>query len=494
MVFGGRVGGLFTVSTDRPAPLGTPTVGVVTFTRSITVPAARLPGTFATFRYTLTLTGELGLVDPVITDDNGTPFETRDDFQPALVSGDTDRDGVLDPGETWVYEWSYDIESGRQTSTATLTGILAGQAVSATATSSVEGIVPNTDRESIGLVKLVNGLDADTAATGPSLPIGSTVTFTYLISDRSSGVTFTGISIADGGLVARRIGGDLNGNGRLDTSETWIYQATATVVAGPQCSTATASAPASDVSPTEAGCYTGVDPEPPITQTIVVTRWIEGLPATSTVGGGPVFVAGRLLRFTYWLSDPGPGSLAGVSLVDDRGTPSDPSDDLVPTYVQGDNNSDGILDPGEIWVYTATATPLTGATCTSASAIGTAGGTSVTSSALACYTGLAPDPTDLTSIFGGGDTDEVRFDQTYLGAKTRVYGGAATTAGLAPDGDRRLHGLPAPDDGRRGGPHADPRRPAGGATPTTSRRPAARATRATTSSTCSIPVRPAPTP
>ena len=40
-----------------------------------------------------------------IVDDNGTPSDATDDFAPvpALVSGDTNGNGMLDVGETWVF-------------------------------------------------------------------------------------------------------------------------------------------------------------------------------------------------------------------------------------------------------------------------------------------------------------------------------------------------------------------------------------------------------
>ncbi len=40
--------------------------------------------------------------DGIVTDDNGTPGDTSDDFQPTYVSGD-DGDAVLELGETWLY-------------------------------------------------------------------------------------------------------------------------------------------------------------------------------------------------------------------------------------------------------------------------------------------------------------------------------------------------------------------------------------------------------
>ena len=37
-----------------------------------------------------------------VRDDNGTA-DTADDFSPVFKGGDTNSDGVLDPGETWTY-------------------------------------------------------------------------------------------------------------------------------------------------------------------------------------------------------------------------------------------------------------------------------------------------------------------------------------------------------------------------------------------------------
>src|SRR4030095_9799600 len=38
-----------------------------------------------------------------ISDDFGTPADAADDFEPVYVSGDTNGDGFLDVGETWIY-------------------------------------------------------------------------------------------------------------------------------------------------------------------------------------------------------------------------------------------------------------------------------------------------------------------------------------------------------------------------------------------------------
>ncbi len=55
-------------------------------------------------------------------------------------------------------------------------------------------------------------------------------------------------------------------------------------------------------------------------------------------------------------------ALAITSLLDDNGTPSNPADDFRPVYLRGDTNGNGLLDIGEVWVFTSQA--VAGATST----------------------------------------------------------------------------------------------------------------------------------
>lgn len=66
-------------------------------------------GTVASYRYEVWLdassTGSILWSDiaSMVSDDNGTPANTADDFKPVYVSGDTNSDGYLDLGEIWVF-------------------------------------------------------------------------------------------------------------------------------------------------------------------------------------------------------------------------------------------------------------------------------------------------------------------------------------------------------------------------------------------------------
>ena len=112
------------------------------------------------------------------------------------------------------------------------------------------------------------------------------------------------------------------------------------------------------------------------------------------------------------MTNPGSIAIGLVNVVDDRGTPDDSGDDIVPAFVGGDDDADALLDPEEVWVYSTAAKPQAGPICVSVAVGGTAGAITVNATGLSCYTGLPFDPTDLTRIFGNAATrtDHVRSD------------------------------------------------------------------------------------
>ena len=56
-----------------------------------------------TYTYTVTNQGNAAIAGVVVTDDNLTPGNTSDDFNPSFTGGDTDGDSLLDVSETWTY-------------------------------------------------------------------------------------------------------------------------------------------------------------------------------------------------------------------------------------------------------------------------------------------------------------------------------------------------------------------------------------------------------
>ncbi|MDP6047547.1 MAG: SdrD B-like domain-containing protein [Phycisphaerae bacterium] len=81
-----------------------------------------------TFTYVVTNTGEVELSNIVVTDDNATPGNPGDDFNPDPVLaggfniGDTDQDGRLDVDETWIYTASAVAVGGQHTNIGTAVG------------------------------------------------------------------------------------------------------------------------------------------------------------------------------------------------------------------------------------------------------------------------------------------------------------------------------------------------------------------------------------
>ncbi len=73
-------------------------------------------------------------------------------------------------------------------------------------------------------------------------------------------------------------------------------------------------------------------------------------------GTGPYVPVGGAVTFTYIVTNPGIVPLTTVSVIDDNGTPGNAADDFNATYSSGDTNSNGQLDVGETWTYTATRT------------------------------------------------------------------------------------------------------------------------------------------
>ena len=81
------------------------------------------------------------------------------------------------------------------------------------------------------------------------MPVGSTVTWTYNVTDTGSNVPLSNVTVTDniGGVnpapVTKAGGfntGDSNDNGLLDPGETWVFQTTGTATAGQYSNVGTA--------------------------------------------------------------------------------------------------------------------------------------------------------------------------------------------------------------------------------------------------------------
>jgi len=195
-------------------------------------PGPSIPvGDNVTWTYNVTNIGDLDLDPVVVVDDNGTPGNLSDDFNPTYMGGD-DSDGKLNPLETWYYSYNGTAKVGQYANVATVTGKPpVGANVSDDDPSHYFGLGPDIDIE-----KYTNGVNADDAP-GPYISINSSVTWTYIVTNTGA-VNLTSVNVTDDhpGVTPVLVGGDDGNDGILEpysqTGETWTYQATGVAVAG----------------------------------------------------------------------------------------------------------------------------------------------------------------------------------------------------------------------------------------------------------------------
>ena len=80
-------------------------------------------GSSATFDYVLTNTGNVAVSSVVVVDDNGTPGNAGDDFNPTFTGGDTNSNNILDLGETWTFTAVRTVIAGQYTHTSSASGL-----------------------------------------------------------------------------------------------------------------------------------------------------------------------------------------------------------------------------------------------------------------------------------------------------------------------------------------------------------------------------------
>jgi hypothetical protein len=360
--------------------------------------------------YRVANTGNSALKSITIADTSGR-------FAPKYVSGDTNTNGLLDPGETWLYTSAgvsgaaYSVVGGQYLSAATVTGTDAhlGSTVTASDASDHFGAL-----NQIAVHKAVNAVDPwhPTAfedanyAPGPILLAGSTVTWTYLITNSgTTSLDLTGVQDdlgtgnPDSGIPVTAVPGfygDTNGNGMLDPGETWLFSATGTVVPGQYKNTVTATATVlgeptpTEKTATDVAYLFGTNPGIQVVKQAKAAGASGNGQADRTPGSPLLFASGSTLTYTYFVTATTATPLGSITIVDDNGTPAATADDLTPVYVSGDANSNGTLDPGETWVYTASSPLPYGFSGNVVRVSGQAGGGTVWANDINYHVGVLP--------------------------------------------------------------------------------------------------------
>ena len=204
-------------------------------------------GGSVTFTFTETNDGNEALLNATVTADNG--------CTPAFASGDGDGDGKLDPGESWVFTCTVSNITGDLTVTATGSGVgeLSGKTVTYCADPDNPPANTVCDQDERAQVSV------DVISPGTDLVKKASVTVTYTYEESNDGdVPLSSPSVSDNqcapvnGVDANSDGkndGDTNGDGKLDTTETWLFT----------CTTSATSA-GSNVDVTNAAVGTAKDP------------------------------------------------------------------------------------------------------------------------------------------------------------------------------------------------------------------------------------------
>ncbi len=299
-----------------------------------------LTGESIGWRYTLTNAGNVALSDVTVTDDQA-------GVSPEYVSGD-DGDGLLEIGETWIYQATGTAIAGAYSNTGTASGSYTDTAGhtgtdTATDTSSYFGANPQ-----IAIDKVTNGAD------GQNILVGTELTWTYTVTNVGN-VALSDVTVTDDqGVLPAYVSGDTNLDGKLDLTETWIYEATGTAVAGSYSNIGTASGSFIDDaghsrsdSATDPSSYFGADPS------IAVDKVTNG-------GDCLALEVGTAITWTYTVTNTGNVALANILVLDDNGTPGNTADDFSAGYVSGDTNGDALLDVTETWIFKAYGTAEAG--------------------------------------------------------------------------------------------------------------------------------------
>ncbi|NET79487.1 hypothetical protein [Okeania sp. SIO1F9] len=296
-------------------------------------------GQVITYTYTIENTGTVSLTNVSLIDDNFTPDNSSDNFNPTFVSSSDDGNGVLDVGETWEYTATY---------TVTQDDIDSGTALVNVATADTEETDPKTDNETVtidqnpnlSILKEANVTEVDAA--------GEQIVYTYTVKNEGN-VTLENVTVTDDNFTTDD-GDDIPitlSSTTLAPGETTTGSYTYTVTQADIDSGAdlvnVAIADSDQTEPTEDDETVDVIQQP-------------SLSILKEADVSIVSTAGQVITYTYTLKNTGNQSLTNVTLSDDNFTPTNPGDDLNPTFDVSSDNGNGILDVGEIWKYTATHT------------------------------------------------------------------------------------------------------------------------------------------
>jgi hypothetical protein len=190
--------------TGSPPPvIGTPVVPPLITVTKIPAPLAFASGGgLVTYTYTVTNPGMVALSNVTVTDNKVSPV--------TYVSGDTNNNNLLDPGETWIYTGTANVTATTM-DTATATGTANGLTATATASATVVVAIPS---QSGGGGSQISPTVTSPTVTSPTVTSPTVTSPTVTSSPGTSPVVATPTALggvatptAPGGVVTRTVTG-----------------------------------------------------------------------------------------------------------------------------------------------------------------------------------------------------------------------------------------------------------------------------------------------
>ena len=242
------------------------------------------PGDAVTWTYVVTNPGPETITDLVVTDDQGETVTCPVSTLAATESTTCTADGVAVAGQY------------ANIGTATALLPLGGQ-VSASDISHYLG-------QGLGLKKRTNGIDADDPP-GPSLPIASTVDWTYeVINALPEDLSDIEVTDSQGETVTCP-------STTLAAGSSMICTASGTVIAGQYINIGSVSAELPDST-----VVTAEDPSHYFGQALLIEKATNGVDADTPPG--PILEPGTTVTWTYEVTNPGPATITDLSVNDDQ--------------------------------------------------------------------------------------------------------------------------------------------------------------------------------
>lgn len=277
-------------------------------------------GDTANYTFTVTLPdGDAPVSSVEVTDDKCTPISGP--------TGDTNSDGTLQSGETWVYTCARVIvaeDPDEIPNTATVNGV-----------ANTAPTIPVTDSDGAFVSVLRPAINVAKAADVSVVHSDDLVTYTYAVTNGGN-TPLSNVALVDDACasVTGPTDGDTNGDGRLDLNETWLYSCSTTLA---DDTTNTATVTGED--------DLGLEVQDTDTATVVVLN--PSITLEKVADPTMVRLSDNEVQYTLTAFNDGDADLAGVTFTDDTCTGL--------AITGGDANGDGLMNPGETWTATCTA-------------------------------------------------------------------------------------------------------------------------------------------